>query len=52
MTTHPELEDRLSAVESRRGPSSSVTIASRPLASRAVTGAISASNRPASMASS
>ena len=39
-----------SAVESRRGPSSTETTVSRPLASRTVTGAISASNRPASMA--
>ena len=39
-----------SSVESRLGPSSTVTTVSRPLASRTVTGAVSASNRPASMA--
>ena len=41
---------RASAVESRRGPSSVVTMVSRPFASRTVTGASSASKRPASMA--
>ena len=39
-----------SAVVSRRGPSSTATTVSRPLASRTVTGASSASNRPSSMA--
>jgi hypothetical protein len=39
-----------SMVESRRGFSSTVTSVSRPLASRTVTGASSASNRPSSIA--
>jgi hypothetical protein len=38
------------ALVSRRGPSSVVTTASRPFASRIVTAAVSASKRPASMA--
>ena len=41
---------RASIVESRRGPSSMLTIVSRPFASRTVTGASSASKRPASIA--
>ena len=50
-----QVEGRLQAGERLErgvapGPSSTVTTVSRPLASRTVTGAVSASNRPASMA--